>query len=51
MMHVLDLTHWNDAPGRTRGEVVGLLHSAAVAADVQRERCRSEQAVLAESLA
>jgi hypothetical protein len=51
MMHVLDLTHWNDAPDRTRGDVVGLLHSSAAAADVQRERCRSEQAVLAESLA
>ena len=50
MMHVLDLTHWNDAPDRTRGDVVGLLRSSAVAADVQRERCRSEQAVLAESL-
>ena len=51
MMHVLDLTHWNDAPDRTRGDVVGLLRSSAAAADVQRERCRSEQAVLAESLA
>ena len=51
MMHVLDLTHWNDAPDRTRGDVVGLLRSSAAAADVQRERCRSERAVLAESLA
>lgn len=51
MIHVLDLTHWNDAPDRTRGDVVGLLRSSAAAADVQRERCRSEQAVLAESLA
>jgi hypothetical protein len=51
MMHVLDLTHWNDAPDRTRGDVVGLLSSSAAAADVQRERCRSEQAALAESLA
>ena len=51
MMHVLDLTHWNDAPDRTRGDVVGLLRSSAAAADVQRERCRSEQAVLAESSA
>jgi hypothetical protein len=49
MMHVLDLTHWNDAPDRTHGDVVGLLHSSAAAADVQRERCRSEQAALAES--
>src|SRR5215207_9251285 len=44
MMHVLDLTHWNDAPDRTSGDVVGLLRSSAAAADVQRERCRSEQA-------
>jgi hypothetical protein len=51
MMHVLDLTHWNDAPDRTRGDVVGLLQSSVRTADAQRERCRSEQAVLAESLA
>ncbi len=46
-IHVLDLTHWNDAPDRTRGEVVELLRSSVAAADDQRERCRSEQAVLA----
>lgn len=51
MMHVLDLTHWNDAPDRTRGDVVGLLQSSAAAADVQRERVRSEQAALSEPLA
>lgn len=51
MMHVLDLTHWNDAPGRTRSDVVGLLQSSAAVADVQRERCRSEQAALSEPLA
>ncbi len=46
MIHVLDLTHWNDAPDRTRGEVVQLLRSSVAAADAQRERCLSEQAVL-----
>lgn len=50
MMHVLDLTHWNDAPERTRGDVVGLLQSSVATADAQRERCRSERAVLGESL-
>lgn len=47
MMHVLDLTHWNDAPDRTRGEVVQLLQSSLTTADAQRERCRTEQAELA----
>jgi hypothetical protein len=51
MMHVLDLTHWNDAPDRTRGDVVGLLRTSAAEADAQRERCLSEQAALADSLA
>jgi hypothetical protein len=45
-MHVLDLTHWNDAPDRTRGDVVELLRSSVATAEAQRERCRSEQAVL-----
>jgi hypothetical protein len=48
-MHVLDLTHWNDAPDRTRGDVVALLRSSVAAADAQTERCRSEQAALAAS--
>lgn len=47
-IHVLDLTHWNDAPDRTRGDVVELLRSSVTTADAQRERCRSEQVVLAE---
>ena len=51
MMHVLDLTHWNDAPGRTRGEVEGLLEASLATADVQRQRCRSEQAGLGTSTA
>jgi hypothetical protein len=50
-MHVLDLTHWNDAPDRTRGDVAELLRSSVATADAQRERCRSEQAVLAGSFA
>jgi hypothetical protein len=49
MMHVLDLTHWNDAPDRTRGDVVQLLLSSVATARAQQERCRSEQAVLAGS--
>ena len=49
-MHVLDLTHWNDAPGRTRGDVVALLRSAVTTADAQQARCRSEQASIAGSL-
>jgi hypothetical protein len=47
MMRVLELTHWNDAPARTQGEVVGLLVAAQQTADVQREMCRAEQAELA----
>ena len=46
MIHVLDLTHWNDAPDRTRGDVVGLLRSSAATVEAQRERCRTERAVL-----
>jgi hypothetical protein len=46
-MRVLDLTHWNDAPGRTHGEVVDLLRAARQTADVQRDMCRAEQAELA----
>jgi hypothetical protein len=41
-LQVLELTHWNDAPGRTREEVLGLLEAARVSADVQRERCLAE---------
>ncbi len=48
-MHVLDLTHWNDDPGRTRGDVVELLRSSVATADAQQERCRSEQASLGDS--
>jgi hypothetical protein len=47
MMRVLELTHWNDALGRTQGEVVDLLLAARQTADVQRDMCRAEQAELA----
>jgi hypothetical protein len=47
MMGVLQLTHWNDAPGRTQDEVVGLLLAAHRVAEVQRNTCRVEQAELA----
>jgi hypothetical protein len=43
MMSVLELTYWNDAPDRRRGEVVGLLVAAQHAADVEQERCRAER--------
>jgi len=46
MMQVLDLTRWNDAPGRTQGEVVDLLVAAQQAAVVQGDLCRAEQANL-----
>lgn len=44
MRRVLDLTHWNDAPGRTQSEVVDLLLAARRTAGVQRDLCRAEQA-------
>ncbi len=44
MMQVLELTRWNDAPGRTQGEVVGLLATARRGADRQRDLCLVEQA-------
>jgi hypothetical protein len=45
-MHLLDLTHWNDAPGRTQGEVADLLLAARQTADVERGNCRAELAEL-----
>lgn len=47
MMGVLELTHWNDAPGRTRGQVVDLLQAAQRTVDVQRTMCRARQVELA----
>jgi hypothetical protein len=43
MMTVLDLTYWNDAPGRTQDEVAGLLVAAQHAIDTQRGLCLAEQ--------
>ena len=45
-MHVLELTFWNDAPERTRTDVLNLLQAACETADLQLHRCRAEQAVL-----
>jgi hypothetical protein len=45
-MTVLELTYWNDAPGRTRDEVVGLLVAAQHAAAAQQRSCRAERAEL-----
>ena len=42
-MTVLELTYWNDAPGRTRDEVLGLLAAAQYSADAQRRTCRAER--------
>ena len=47
MLGVLELTHWNDAPGRTQQQVVGLLEASRRTVEVQRDRCRAEQASLA----
>ncbi len=43
MMTVLELTRWNDAPGRTSDEVIGLLVSARHSAAAQRQNCRVER--------
>jgi hypothetical protein len=51
MLGVLELTHWNDARGRTQREVVDLLRTAGQVADGQRDRCHAEQAELAASAA
>lgn len=45
-MHLLELTFWNDLPGRTQREVVDLLRAARRTAAVQEELCRAEQAEL-----
>ena len=45
-LQVLDLTHWNDAPRRTRDEVVGLLTAARTTVAVERNRCLDEQVAL-----
>jgi len=48
-MQVLDLTHWNDAPRRTQGEVVDLLASARCTAVAERDRRHTERAELVTS--
>ncbi len=45
-MAVLELTYWNDAPGRKRDDVVDLLRSAQHTVEGQRDLCRAEQAEL-----
>lgn len=50
MVRVLEMTYWNDAPARTQSEVVDLLLAAQQTADLERDRCRSEQASLAAAL-
>ena len=47
MLGVLELTHWNDAPDRTQGQVVELLEASRRTVEVHRERCLFEQAALA----
>ena len=44
MLHVLDLTRWNDAPGRTQQEVVGLLVAARQLAVAERRQYVAELA-------
>ena len=46
-MRLLDLTRWNDARGRTRADVVGLLGSAQSLAAEHSAVCRVEQTALA----
>lgn len=46
MLGVLELTHWNDAPGRTPGEVLGLLERGRRVAEVQRQLCNAERMAL-----
>jgi hypothetical protein len=46
MIRVLDLTHWNDDPERTQGEVVGLLRATRRAAGDQRRQCLAERSAV-----
>lgn len=48
MLGVVELTSWNDAPGRTQGEVVDLLLAGRRTVEAQRRGCRAEQAALSE---
>jgi hypothetical protein len=42
LLQLLDLTRWNDTPGRTQDEVVDLLVTAQHTVDLQSELCRAE---------
>lgn len=46
MMHTMDLTHWNDAPERTRDDVVQLLRDGHQTAERERERYLAERETL-----
>lgn len=46
MMHVLELTRWNDAPKRTQRDVLDLLQMARRTAAVELDSCRHERMVL-----
>jgi hypothetical protein len=46
-LRVRDLTRWNDAPTRTRGDVLALLLAAQQTANVERGRYRAAQLDLA----
>ena len=43
MLQLLDLTHWNDAPGRRQDEVVDLLVAAQRSTAAQADLCRAER--------
>jgi hypothetical protein len=43
-MRLLDLTRWNDAPGRTRAEALNLLRTAGHLADLHEDTCRRNRA-------
>ena len=45
-LQVLELTFWNDAPGRTPQEVATLLRAASATAAAEADRCRSERSML-----
>lgn len=47
MLGLLELTSWNDAPGRTQSQVMELLRAGQRTADVQTGLCRAEQSALA----
>ena len=47
MLGLLELTSWNDAPGRCQAQVVELLRAGQRTADIQTTMCRAEQARVA----